>query len=187
MSSEHRQRPKSPTTSFVSTGVIEDLPVFSDPSCCEILLRVALHVQQTLRFEVLAYVVLPGAFRWIVHVGRGHVTVSDLMRDVKTQSAIEIMAYLDKEHSYGTLKVFARSARRLEDQRRRFWRPHFDETAIGDLETLRRRIDEIHDEPVLSKLAESADRYRFSSAGIHLQGERPLLGVTPLAELDWIV
>jgi len=187
MTSERTHRPKGPTTALVTTGVVEETPVFSDAICCDILLRAVAQTQQAYGFEVLAYAILPSHFRWIVHLGRGRATVSDVMRDVKTQSALDIMTYLDKGHSYETLNIFARSARKLEDQRRRFWRPHFEETAIGDLETLRSRIEEIHEEPVRAGLAERASAYRYSSAWTPLPGDQILVPVTPVSELEWII
>lgn len=183
---ERRSRPKRPTTSLVTTGVVEDIPVFSDSVCSDILIRAVQAVQQSHRFEVLAYVIMPAYFRWIVHLGRGRSTISDVMRDLKKQSAWEIMSYLEKEHSYGALTVFFRNARSLDDQRRRFWRPHFDETVIGDLETLRSRIEAIHEEPVRAGLAGHAAEYRFSSARNHLLGDHAILPVTPLSALEWI-
>jgi len=135
---------------------------------------------------VLAYVIMPSYFRWIVHLGRGRSTVSDVMRDLKGQSALEIMAYLEKEHSYGALSVFFRSAKDLGDQRRRFWRPHFEQTVIGDLETLRSRIEAMHEEPVRAGLAAHPAEYRYSSARNHLLGDQSVLPVTPLSALEWI-
>lgn len=186
MTARQTRRPKRPTTSLVTTGVVEDTPVFSDAVCCEILLRALGHCHKTYGFDVLAYAILPARFRWIVHLGRGRAAVSDVMRDLKTQSALEIMAYLDKEHSYETLRVFARNARSLEDQRRRFWQPHFEETVIGDLETLRARIEEIHDEVPAAGLGDQARAYRYTSWSPP-QGESPLLPVTPVSELEWII
>ena len=186
MSAARPRRPRSPTTSLVTTGVVEDTPVFSDAVCCDILLRTVHVCQQKYGFEVLAFVILPSRFRWIVHLGRGRATVSDVMRDLKNQSAREIMTVLEKEHSYGVLQVFVRNARDLNDQRRRFWRPHFEETVIGDLETLRARIEDLHEEPIREGLASTAAEYRYSSAGSHPPGERSILSVTPLSQLEWI-
>lgn len=179
-------RPKRPTTSLLTTSVVEEIPVFADSVCSDILVRAIRSVQQARRFEVLAYVIMPASLRWIVHLGRGRWTVSDVMRDVKKQSALEIMRYLEKEHSYGTLSVFFRNARSLDDQRRRFWSPHFEETVIGDLETLRSRIEALHEEPVRAGLAAHAAEYRYSSARNHLLGDHSLLPVTPLSSLEWI-
>lgn len=183
MPREHSSRP---TTSLVTTGVVEEIPVFSDGVCADVLVRALQSVQQSRSFEVLAYVIMPAYFRWIVHLGRGRSTVSDVMRDLKGQSALEIMAYLEKEHSYGALSVFFRNAKTLDDQRRRFWRPHFEETVIGDLETLRSRIEAIHDEPVRAGLAGHPTEYRYSSARNHLLGDHSVLPVTPLSSLEWI-
>lgn len=183
---ERRTRPKRPTTSLVTTGVVEEIPVFSDGVCSDILVRSLLAAQRSRGFEVLAYVIMPAYFRWIVHLGRGRSTVSDVMRDLKKQSALEIMAYLEKGHSYGALSVFFRNAKSLDDQRRRFWRPHFEETVIGDLETLRSRIEAIHEEPVRAGLARNPAEYRYSSARNHLLGDHSVLPVTPLSALEWI-
>ena len=185
MSARRIRRPKVPTTSLLSTGVVDETAVFSDPACCDILIRAMESCQKRYGFDVLAFAILPEHFQWIVHLGRGRATVSDVMRDLKNLSAREIMAYLGKEHSYGALTVFARNARRLLDQRRRFWRPHFEETVIGDLETLRERIKAVLDEPVRRGLAAQASDYHYCSAGGHL-GEKPTLAVTPLSELEWI-
>ena len=186
MPRERPPRPRRPTTSLVTTGVVEEIPVFSDGICADILVRALQAVQQSRGFEVLAYVILPSSFSWIVHLGRGRWTVSDVMRDLKGQSALEIMAYLEKEHSYGALSAFFRNAKSLDDQRRRFWRPHFEETVIGDLETLRSRIEAMHEEPVRAGLAAHPAEYRYSSARNHLLGDQSVLPVTPLSALEWI-
>lgn len=187
MTRQNPPRPKGPITCLVTTGVVEDSPVFADPVCCDILLRTIARCQQSYGFEVLAYAILPEHFRSILHLGRGRTSISDVMRELKKQSAREIMTYLEKEHSYETLRVFSQNVRKSDNQRRRFWRPHYSEIAIGDLETLRERITEIHDQVVRRGLAGQATEYRYSSAGLHLQGDHPLLPVTAISELDWIV
>lgn len=185
MSAQRPRRPRVPTTSLLSTGVVDETPVFLDTACCDILIRAMEACQKRYGFDVLAFAILPDHFQWIVHLGRGRATVSDVMRDLKNRSAREIMAYLGKEHSYDALTVFARNARKLLDQRRRFWRPHFEETVIGDLETLRERIKGVLDEVVRRGLAAKPSDYQWCSAGSQVGG-RPALPVMPLSELEWI-
>jgi hypothetical protein len=186
MNKRPHRRPRKPTTSLVTTSVVEGIEVFRDHACCEIFLRTAAAVQRSYGFDVLAYVLLPESFRWILHLGRGRSTVSDVMRDLKKISALEIMSYLEKEHRYDMLEVFSRSARRLVDQHRRFWQPHFEEIAIGDLETLRSRVASLGDDPVRLGLVQRASDYPYSAVGFtQTTGSSPI-ALTPPSELEWI-
>jgi REP element-mobilizing transposase RayT len=82
---------------FVTTTVINFLEVFNDHEACDILIGIIKHYQERYKFEILAYVIMPSHFHWIIEVNPDNGTISDLMRDIKKYSGWDIMDLVEKK------------------------------------------------------------------------------------------
>ena len=53
--------------------------------------------QEKYKFNVIAYVIMPSHFHWILEINNKLGTISDIMRDIKKYSAWDIMEKMEKE------------------------------------------------------------------------------------------
>jgi putative transposase len=75
------------TLFFVTSTVVNFAKVFTDEKYCKILIDNIKHYQQRFQFDILAYVIMPSHFHWIVDVKPELGTISGVMRDIKKYSA----------------------------------------------------------------------------------------------------
>ena len=68
---------------FITTTIIGFTKIFIKDVYCDILIKNIKHYQQKYKFEILAYVIMPTHFHWIIIVDSKSGTVSDIMRDIR--------------------------------------------------------------------------------------------------------
>lgn len=68
---------------FVTTTTVGFTKVFVKEIYCDILIKNIKHYQNKYKFEILAYVIMPTYFHWIVMVNSKLGSISDIMRDIK--------------------------------------------------------------------------------------------------------
>ncbi len=111
MSRRGRLRFKSVQTFFVTTTVVNFATVFKEDRYCDLLVRNIKHYQQRYRFKVLAYVIMPSHFHWVVHTDPEIGLISDIMRDIKKYSAWDIMSELESAGRRNLIHMFEAEAR----------------------------------------------------------------------------
>ena len=75
---------------FVTTTVVRFLEVFKSDHACKILISNIKFYQSKYKFAILAYVIMPSHFHWILEVNPDLGTISDIMRDLKRNSSKEL-------------------------------------------------------------------------------------------------
>ena len=68
---------------FLTTTIVEFIKVFIKDVYCDILIKNIKHYQEKYKFEILAYVIMPTHFHWLIMVNPKYGTVSDIKRDIK--------------------------------------------------------------------------------------------------------
>ncbi len=91
---------------FITTTVKDFVPVFSEDKYSDILIHNIEHYQARYKFDILAYVIMPSHFHWIIINDPKHGTVSDLMGDIKKYSAWDILQELEKSGSIYLKKFY---------------------------------------------------------------------------------
>lgn len=165
------------TVYFVTTRVTEFTPVFSNPTCCDILIDNIRFYRQKYHFKIYAYVIMPTHFHWIVEVDPTRAILSTVMREVKKYSAWDIMDYLKAGGYSDYLRTFSRAAYKTKDQRRKFWSKRFDDAYIRNDKMLESRVNYIHQNPVKAGLVTRPEDYKYSSARNYLLGDHSVLDV----------
>jgi putative transposase len=107
---------------------------------------------------------MPSHFHWIVEINPSYGSISDIMRDIKKQSAWDLMDALKRERKFGLLNLFARCAKNYESQQRKLWMPRFDDKAIQSEQALLGILDYIHNNPVKAGMVDTPEEFLYSSA-----------------------
>ena len=158
---------------FVTTTVIKFLPVFENNDYCNILINNIKHYQEKFKFEVLAYVIMPSHFHWIVEINPECGTISDIMRDIKKFTAWQIFDTLGQ----GEDLVFVKEAEKIKGQDRKLWMKRFDDEVIRNEKMFWTKLIYIHNNPVEKGLAIKPEDYKYSSARNYVYGDHSILAV----------
>ncbi len=149
---------------FITTTVVDFQKVFSDTKCCDALISNIKHYQKKYNFDILAYVIMPSHFHWIVQVDRTKGTISDIMRDIKKYSAWDIMEIIENMKGKDLIKIFEKNAIEYRDRKRKFWMKRFDDQVIRDQRMFYTKLNYIHNNPVNAGLVTRPEDYHYSSA-----------------------
>ncbi len=149
---------------FVTTTVINHLNVFSSPNACEILIKNIKYYQEKYHFQILAYVIMPSHFHWIITTDNEFGTISDIMRDLKKYSAWDIMDFIQKSGENKFMKYFEEAGEKYKGQKRKFWQERFDDFIITSRALFTQKLKYIHNNPVKAGLVEQPEDYTYSSA-----------------------
>ncbi len=176
MSLRHRNSLTDCRIFFVTTTVIGFMNAFNDNNACDILIQNIKHYRERYKFTILAYVIMPSHFHWIVLVDNKYGTISDIMRDIKKYSAWDIMDYLTKKEPE-IEEVFKEAAERYDDQKRKFWKPRFDDEVIRNEKMFWAKLHYIHNNPVEAGILLRPEGYKYSSARNYVYGDQSILEV----------
>jgi REP element-mobilizing transposase RayT len=161
---------------FVTTTVVDFTRVFIKDIYCDLLIKNILHYQRKYRFSILAYVIMPSHFHWIVEVNKQSGTISDIMRDIKKYSAWDIMEEIEK-FDKNLVEVFTNAAKSYPSQKRKFWMQRFDDQVIRNEKMFWVKLHYIHNNPVEADLADKPEDYKYSSSRNYMCKDHSVLFV----------
>jgi putative transposase len=162
---------------FVTTTVVDFVNVFKNTKCCDLLISNIKHYQKKYNFEILAYVIMPNHFHWIVQVDPTRGTISDIMRDIKKYSAWDIMEIIENIKEKNLIEIFEKNAMEYKDRKRKFWKKRFDDQVIRDQKMFCTKLRYIHNNPVKAGLVTRPEEYRYSSARNYINGDHSIIWV----------
>ncbi|MBK6915294.1 MAG: transposase [Ignavibacteriales bacterium] len=169
---------------FVTTTIVGFTKVFTGDIYCDILIRNILHYQKKYQFTVIAYVIMPSHFHWILEVNPKLGTISDIMRDIKKYSAWDIMEEIQKKDK--TLaNIFFEAGKGIKNHKRKFWMKRFDDEVIRNEKMFWTKLHYIHNNPLEAGLVNRPEHYKYSSAKDYISGVNSDLPVdTSLAGIE---
>ncbi len=162
---------------FVTTTVVDFVNVFNDTKCCDALISNIKHYQKKYNFDILAYVIMPSHFHWIVQVDSARCTISDIMRDIKKYSAWDIMEIIENMKGKDLIEIFEKNAIEYNDRKRKFWKKRFDDQVIRDQNMFYTKLNYIHNNPVNAGPVPFPEEYRYSSARNYKNGDHSIIWV----------
>jgi REP element-mobilizing transposase RayT len=169
---------------FVTTTVVKSVNVFESIIYCDLLIKNIKHYQSKYKFNILAYVIMPSHFHWIIEVNPKLGTVSDIMRDIKKYSAWDIMEAIEKNDSK-LMNIFFNEGKNYPNHKRKFWMKRFDDEVIRNDKMFWVKLHYIHNNPVEAGLVIKPENYKYSSAGNYVFGDHSILNVdTSLAGIE---
>ena len=157
---------------FVTTTIKNFSEVFVNDGYCEILIHNIKHYQKKYGFEILAYVIMPTHFHWIIKMEQSKGTIPDIMRDIKKYSAWDILEKLRNDKR--DLSLFKSN---VLGQKMQLWMHRFDDKVIRDQSMLCNTVRYIHNNPVEKGLVEKPEDYKYSSAMNYFNGDHSVIYV----------
>jgi len=145
---------------FVTTTVIEWLPVFKPPRIAREITRQLAETALINDVSVVGYVVMPSHVH--MSIGLSEVaSLSSFIQSFKSLSSRRVRGIVGKPYPV-----------RLNDSGRfQLWRRRFDDLIVVSEEQFRIKLQYIHDNPVKAGLVDSAIDWEFSSARAWLLDE----------------
>jgi REP element-mobilizing transposase RayT len=161
---------------FVTTTIVEFTRVFTKDICFYILVKKIMHYQKKYNFNILAFIIMPSHFHWIIEVDYKFGTISDIMRDTKKYSAWDIMEEIEKNDK-SLMNVFIEAGKKFPKHKRKFWMKRFDDEVIRNEKMLWTKLYYIHNNPVEAGLVLRPEDYKYSSACNYVCGDHSVLYV----------
>lgn len=161
---------------FITSTVIEWLPVFTTAACCDILIRSFEYCREHKALRIHAWVILDNHFHAIVSGPR----LAQAVADLKKFTAREILRQLEAEGRDWLLNQLAyfRTAHKRESSHQ-LWQEGVHPQSITSDEIMRQKLEYLHNNSVKRGLVAAPEHWVYSSAHESLPGALPLMRVDP--------
>lgn len=152
---------------FVTTTVVEWADAFKDPSCLDIICKSLNFCSDKFDSRIIAYCIMPNHVHIVLWPPRD-ASISDFMRDFKKYTSVQVRRILELQGEKGLLETLRRNAKGGKGQIFKLWQSRFDDLVLTEAETLKLKIDYVHENPVRSGLVSKAEDWLYSSARDYL-------------------
>jgi REP element-mobilizing transposase RayT len=166
MRSRYRMH-EADTTYFVTSTIVEWLPVFTTTACCDILVDALLHSRKHRQLQIYAWVILENHFHAILSGPDLPMTLGHLKRF--TAHALLAQIELEKREWLINQLAYYRAAHK-KLQAHQVWQEGVHPQQIGTDEMMQQKIDYIHNNPVVRGWVVAPEHWRYSSAHEWLVG-----------------
>lgn len=148
---------------FVTSTIVGFTKIFELKSMCDIMIENLNYYQNRGDFTIIAYVMMPDHFHLIIKTNKGF-SVSQCIGNLKRITSRMITSELSKRGNKRLLSALKKSALLEPTSDSRVWKHRFDSFVLTNEDTLRQKIDYIHNNPVKSGLVSEPCDCRYSSA-----------------------
>ena len=157
---------------FITSTVVEWLPVFISPACCDILVRSLEHCRIHRGLKIYGWVIMENHFHAVVE-GED---LADTVANFKKFTAHEILAQLGVERREWLLNQLAfYCAAHKTASKHQVWQEGVHPQQIMGDEMMRQKLDYLHNNPVKRGWVTAPEHWRYSSAHEWLGGALPVL------------
>jgi REP element-mobilizing transposase RayT len=156
---------------FVTSTVVEWLPIFTTHASCDIIVRSLLYCREHKGLRIFGWIVLDNHFHAIL----AGPDLSRTIADLKKFTAREILALLEKERREwlrNQLRYFR--AKHKVASEHQVWQEGVHPQSIPSDHILLQKLEYLHNNPVKRGLVASAEHWRYSSAHEWLKGAEPV-------------
>jgi REP element-mobilizing transposase RayT len=163
-------------TYFVTSTIVEWLPVFTTKACCDILVNFLLHGRDQRQLQIYAWVILDNYFHAILSSPSLETTLGHLKRF----TAHALLAQVKSEKRDWLINQFTyfRAAHK-KLQEHQVWQEGVHPQQIDSDAVMQQKIDYIHSNPVKRGLVGAPEHWRYSSAHEGLAGGHPSFKCDP--------
>ncbi|MBT3301454.1 MAG: transposase [Bacteroidetes bacterium] len=152
---------------FVTSTIVEWVPLFLKKKMCDIILNSLKFCQQEKGLVIHAWCIMPNHIHLIIS-RKGTYFLSDILRDFKRFTSIKIAKEIESSNSdkdQKALKVFSKRAEELKRIKKyKIWQDGNHPVELYTNKMLDDRLNYLHENPVKSSLMSIAEDYAYSSA-----------------------
>jgi len=166
---------------FITLTIVDWIDLFTRPIYAEIFLDSIRYCQNHKDLLVHAYVIMPSHVHLIVSQ-TGNTKLSDIITSIKSYTAKKFLNYIEDTKNVESrrrwlLNIFLFNAKKNKrDSVYQIWKYGNHPVALFSPRAIRRNVQYIHLNPVVSGLVDEPHFYRYSSA-CDYEGERGLLDI----------
>jgi REP-associated tyrosine transposase len=158
---------------FVTSTVVEWLPLFTNPDIVEIVFESLRFMQRERGLVIYAYVILENHIHMIASCS----DLSKSMKEFKSFTATQIIDYLEDRKSSGMLGMLRRAKLpHKTGSKHQVWQEGSHPELISSLEIMRQKVEYIHNNPVKRGYVDEPAHWRYSSAR-NYAGEKGIIDV----------
>ncbi|WP_340103608.1 REP-associated tyrosine transposase [Rhodohalobacter sp. 8-1] len=159
---------------FLTSSIVDGLPLFANPEIAQIVLEGFLFLQKSRDVELYGYVIMENHIHFIA---KGD-DLSKKLKNFKSFSARQIINFLEFGNFHRLLKQLKRAKLKHKTQSKyQVWQEGVHAKQITTLEMMVQKLDYIHENPVKRGYVDFPEHWRYSSARNYL-GLKALLPVT---------
>jgi len=158
---------------FVTTTIVEWLPVFVSPPYYDIIIDSLKYVRTHKGVQLNAYVIMPTHLHLILWP-EPEVNLSNILRDFKRYTSRAISAQLEAERRRHFLSILAAAKRRgkgRDSAQYRVWQEGSHPEAIYTEPFFRQKLEYVHNNPVKQGFVSLPEHWLHSSARNYLLGD----------------
>ncbi|MEI6561795.1 MAG: transposase [Verrucomicrobiota bacterium] len=172
-----RYRIQSPDHAhFVTSTVVEWLPVFTSSACCDILIRSFEHCREHKDLRIHGWVILDNHFHAILSGPELANTIRDLKR-FTSRALLEQIRAEGREWLLNQLAYY-RAAHKLASEHQ-VWQEGVHPQAIQGDEMMLQKLEYLHNNPVKRGMVAAPEDWRYSSAHEWSKGALPVMKCDP--------
>ena len=156
----------SETPVFVTSSITSHINVFKLDSLANKALTQLEDVREKYGMRIFAYCLMPNHIHLILQ-SNATGDLSNFMREWKSVTAREILTYAE-DKSPRLLQQFEKAAEKYHlsnKQRHHVWASRFDDLQLRTSNTIRVKLNYIHENPVRKGIVQKTGDYEYSSAG----------------------
>jgi putative transposase len=162
-----------PGAVFISTTVIDWVPVFSLETAAKAVCGQLDETSKRMDIAIIGYVVMPSHLHFLA--GLKDVTLlSNFMKTFKSLSSRKILG----------LELSNYKNRFVRNGKSRFWMRRFDDLIIYSEKQLKIKLEYIHNNPVREGLTDNAIDWKYSSAADWLEGKKGMIDI--VKDFSWL-
>ncbi len=151
----------SPHLHFVTTRTNQRLKLFRHPRLSHEFLKTLQELRQEHGFSPYAYVLMPDHVHLLVQPSNGQ--FSELMKKIKSLAARKIVARLKAENRQTTLAALGKTSTGRKRHTFQVWQDGFHAVELWCGWMIKKKVDDLHSNPLRKGLVKSAKDYPWSS------------------------
>lgn len=180
MSRKYRHYPDGNYIYFITSAVVEWIPLFLSHRYFNILTDAFAYCRNNKGLRVHAYVLMPNHFHLIAS-SEPQAALPDIIRDLKRYTSREVTRCLEEDGAYFVLGLLEEAA--VLDERNNIyqvWQKGYHPEAIFTQRFFRQKLDYLHNNPVRKGYVDAAEHWRYSSASQYVAGSVGMMEIDRL-------
>ena len=158
---------------FVTSTIVEGLPLFMDARICDIVLDALKYAQHENNVILYGYVIMPNHIHLVAEGGQ----LSARLRAFKSYTARSIINYLKANNKTRTLdQLKTGKLDNHKDSEFQVWQEGFHPKQVSTPKMMKEKLNYVHFNPVKSGFVSSPLFWRYSSA-LNYEGREGLISV----------